>query len=218
MNAEVKHQKSSIKPKWGRNLPKIFSPVEEEGIAEFLNKLRLAEMKLVFLQRYVMYDLTSLTRWLTAKKYTSFVDGRNKVWVIQRIGVMEIHSKVTLNLFNSIDKNNKNLHITRISTDTWVVENDNIASWLASMEERKLYPNGAAKVVHEHFVKGKHEYSAKSDEYLAAFDRLRYKAKISCDAFSAQFESWKESIGEPNIKLLREISEQYKELKNRKTA
>lgn len=214
MNAEVKRSNSTNKSKWGSHLPKTFDHEEEIAVAGFLNELRLAEMKLLFLQSYTTYDLESLLRWLRAKKYTSWATSKGKLIGLQHIGNLDLSTKITLNLFNSTDKNNGKLSISRLDDKTWATCNEAISGWLDSMVTRNLFPNGASTAVYERFVKGKKNIGHDKDEsFLASFDRARAKAKGTSEAYTSQFNAWKEELGEPNIEMLREASKQYKALK-----
>lgn len=214
MNAGLKNSNQTNKSKWGAHLPRTFNQEEEAKVIEFLNDLRLAELKLLFLQRYMAYDLESLLRWLRAKKYTSWKTSKGKLLGLNHIGTLDTSTKITLNLFNTTDKNNGNLHIVRLDDNTWAIHNDNIRGWLESMVERNLYPNGAATSVYERFVKGKKNIGNDQDEgFIASFERARGKAKALSGPYTQQYKDWVEGVGEPTIELLREISKEFKTLK-----
>lgn len=226
MNAQVKAKsaKQGNKPYWGKAQPKIFNAEETRAITEYMNQLRLVELKLSHLQKYVTYDLASLLRWISAKGYNSWllnVDGvkTNKLMGINQVKQLRVGDTLTLNIFDTKDRNNGFLHLHRVDENTWAAENTRIGEWLEAMLARNLYPNKMSDAVYDQFVKGKKDIGDnRSIAYMTAFERLRALAKKDAGKDNEAFKVWVESAGTSTIDSLRAMGVEARKVKMRKAA
>lgn len=226
MNAQVKAKsaKQSNKPYWGKAQPKIFTPEEMREIAAYMNELRLMELKISHLQKYVTYDLASILRWVSAKGYNSWLlttSGvkTNKLMGINQIKQLRVGDTLTLNIFNTTDRNNGFLHLHRVDENTWAAENTRIGTWLEAMLTRNLYPNKMSDVIYDLFVKGKKDIgNNRSDAYMTSFERIRALAKKDAGKDNETFKAWVEAAGPSTIDALRAMGLEARKIKMRKAA
>lgn len=226
MNAQVKAKsaKQSNKPYWGKSQPKIFNAEETREIAAFMNELRLMELKLSHLQKYVTYDLASILRWISAKGYNSWLltaggVKTNKLMGINQVKQLRVGDVLTLNIFDAKDRNNGFLHLHRVDENTWAAENTRIGDWLEAMLSRNLYPNKMSDVIYDHFVKGKKNIGDnRSDAYMTAFERIRALAKKDAGKDNETFKAWVEAVGPSTIDALRAMGLEARKVRTRKAA
>lgn len=210
--------KSAMKPKWGKQTPKLFTYEEELAIANTMNELRMLELKMVHLQADLVSDITSAIKWVTAKGYVTWglTSPKNKaITLVGRdyISKLQADESLTLNMFSG-NKNNNVLSIVPFDDKHVRLVNSRSAKWLNTLLTRGFYPNDLPEVIFNLYVKGKHNVAYKSTQFEVAFESARRLAKQSLTQQNTEFEDWKLTVPTPGIELLRSLSSENRKLKN----